>query len=140
MKNRLFITENFKKLIKEELLPIGTKQGIVNDFIEYVKNELELPDTPKINVIHDKNNMSDELRSFATYNLSTHEITVNAHNRNLADVLRSLAHELIHYKQNQNGELSTESGITGSDIENEANALAGILMRNYGKINGKIYE
>jgi len=33
-----------------------------------------------------------------------------------------------------------ESGETGTDIENEANAMAGILMREYGKLNPTIYD
>jgi hypothetical protein len=32
------------------------------------------------------------------------------------------------------------SGETGSDIENEANAMAGVLLRNFGKQNPIIYE
>jgi hypothetical protein len=32
------------------------------------------------------------------------------------------------------------SGETGSNIENEANAKAGVLLRNYGKSNEQIYE
>lgn len=33
-----------------------------------------------------------------------------------------------------------EAGETGSEIENEANALAGILMRDYGKLNLSVYD
>jgi hypothetical protein len=32
------------------------------------------------------------------------------------------------------------SGETGSVIENEANAKAGVLLRDFGKINDSIYE
>ena len=41
-------------------------------------------------------------------------------NRSLGDIMRSLAHELIHYQQKQNGKLQFDGtdGITGSDIEN----------------------
>jgi Zn-dependent peptidase ImmA (M78 family) len=43
--------------------------------------------------------------------------------------LRTLAHELVHLAQANFKELTPEDGVTGSDVENEANALAGILMR-----------
>jgi hypothetical protein len=59
--------------------------------------------------------------------------------RNLMDIGRSLAHELVHSKQNENGGLTAEQGETGSNIENEANAKAGIIMRNWGKLNPDWY-
>jgi hypothetical protein len=42
--------------------------------------------------------------------------------------------------QNEKNELYNEAGETGSEIENEANAKAGVLLRNYGKMNDLIYE
>ena len=47
------------------------------------------------------------------------------------DVLRTLAHELVHWKQCQMGE--ELDGADGSDTENQANAVAGIIMRRFGK-------
>ena len=44
-----------------------------------------------------------------------------------------LAHELVHVAQHQIMPLAANDGATGSDIENEANALAGILMRLWGQ-------
>jgi len=36
--------------------------------------------------------------------------------------------------------LNDNSNETGSDQENESNALAGVLMRKFGKIQPKIFE
>ena len=58
----------------------------------------------------------------------------------MADILRTLAHELVHRKQAEDGRLNITSGETGSDIENEANAQAGVLLRNFGKLNKQIYQ
>jgi Zn-dependent peptidase ImmA (M78 family) len=58
----------------------------------------------------------------------------------MADILRTLAHELVHRKQEEDGRLDINSGKTGSPIEDEANAMAGVLLRNFGKINNSIYE
>jgi Zn-dependent peptidase ImmA (M78 family) len=58
----------------------------------------------------------------------------------MADILRTLAHELVHRKQHEDGRINYESGETGSEIENEANAQAGILLRNFGKLNKQIYQ
>lgn len=36
--------------------------------------------------------------------------------------------------------IAPQSGETGSEIENEANAMAGIIMRDYGKLNLSVYD
>lgn len=130
-----------KQLICEENLPLDGKQLIVNDFISYVSEKLNITDdTPNVDVVFDKTDFTEKNKSFGQYNPNTFEIKIIGYNRNLADTLRTLAHELIHHKQNINGELHEKSGETGSDHENNANALAGQLMREYGKKNPKIFE
>jgi hypothetical protein len=86
------------------------------------------------------NKWAKQMRSFGQYNPANREITVYIKNRNMADILRTLCHEIVHHKQNEEGRLQSDSGKTGSDIENEANAQAGIMLREYGKINNVIYE
>jgi Zn-dependent peptidase ImmA (M78 family) len=58
----------------------------------------------------------------------------------MADLLRTLAHELVHRKQDEDGRIDHNSGETGSEIENEANAQAGVLLRKFGKQNEEIYQ
>lgn len=64
---------------------------------------------------------------------SNNEINVEVKGRHPVDVLRTLAHELTHFAQNLRNEIGPESGETGSDIENEANAEAGVIMRLFSK-------
>jgi len=46
--------------------------------------------------------------------------------------LRTVAHELVHCSQNQqHGQLPDDAGETGSRWENDANARAGIIMRDW---------
>jgi hypothetical protein len=80
------------------------------------------------------------MRSFGSFNPNNDKIWVYVKNRNMADILRTLAHELVHRKQAEDGRIENKSGNTGSDIENEANAMAGILLRKFGKQNENIYE
>jgi hypothetical protein len=49
---------------------------------------------------------------------------------------------MTHHLQNQNGDLvgDAEEGSDGSPIENQANAMAGILIRKYGKKYPEIYN
>jgi hypothetical protein len=56
----------------------------------------------------------------------------------MADILRTLAHELVHHHQKLNGD--ELDGEDGSDTENEANARAGVIMRKFGRENPEIFE
>lgn len=130
-----------KKLLCEENLPIDKKQLIVNDFISYVSEELGIKNNkPDVDVMFEENTTASDNNSFGSYDPGTYSIKIVGYNRNLADTLRTLAHEMIHHKQNLNSELNEKSGETGSEHENEANSLAGILMREYGKKNPIIFE
>lgn len=113
---------------------------ILNDFIKYVFDELstikqiKVERLPKIILTKDKSQTST-LAHFDTQNI---EIVVYVKDRLLADICRSLTHEIVHFFQLEKNELYNNAGDTGSDIENEANSLAGIIMRNYSKINPQI--
>ena len=116
------------------------KSTIIDNFIEFVGNKIELNGNfPTVSVIN-KDGEASKRRSFGGYYPDLEKIDLIANNRNLADVLRTLAHEMVHHKQNVEGRLEENSGDTGSDIENEANSLAGIILREYGKLNPRIYE
>lgn len=111
----------------------------IEAFIEYCHNLLELTDKPEIEIIADIS-FPQEKKTFGYYSPSERKIGVYITNRNLADIFRTLAHELIHHKQNELGMLTQNAGETGSDIENEANAVAGMLLRDYGRKNPTIYQ
>jgi hypothetical protein len=113
--------------------------NVLKDFIGFCKAELNIQTLPKISLLNDKS-FVEQNRSFGEYNPQTTTIKVVALNRNLADICRSLAHELCHHRQNELGMIYNESGDTGTDIENDANAMAGILMRDFGKRNVDVYE
>lgn len=112
---------------------------LIKDFIRHCKEELSIQSLPAIRLIND-GKWVEERRSFGEYSPSEEAVTVYVGNRNTADVFRSLAHELVHHRQHELGMIQQNSGETGSDIENEAHAFAGIIMRDYGKMNPSIYE
>jgi hypothetical protein len=115
------------------------KLSILKDFIAFCRAELNIQTLPKISLLNDKSFVQQN-RSFGEYNPQTNAIRVVALNRNLADICRSLAHELCHHRQNELDMIYDEAGETGTDIENDANAMAGILMRDYGKKNVDVYD
>jgi phage gp16-like protein len=53
--------------------------------------------------------------------------------------MRTLAHELCHYRQWSKDQLHDNSGDTGSDQENEANAVAGVIMRNWNQAHPEMF-
>jgi hypothetical protein len=57
------------------------------------------------------------------------------------DIFRTLAHELVHHQQREHGRIEDphRDGKTGSPIEDEANYMAGRLMRQWGKKNPKMF-
>lgn len=128
MKINQLLTES-KKLEKE----------LVHKFIAFCKQELQLDSLPKIKLLTDTR-YSVTHHSFGGYSPDSKDIQLAISDRHPVDVLRTLAHELTHYKQDLNGELTDTSGETGSPQENEANSMAGIIMRNFGKANPEIYE
>lgn len=126
--------------LDESALPIELKADIVAKFIRFADEKLGLNgDLPKIEVSYDSK-VAQDMHSFGKYVPEKNELLIVAANRNLADVLRTLAHELVHCSQRIKGVLHDKSSETGSEHENEANALAGALMREFAQQYPIIFE
>jgi Zn-dependent peptidase ImmA (M78 family) len=95
-------------------------------------NILNLDRLPKIYFVGHLQH--DVQPSFGEYREGEKILTIALKNRHPNDILRTVAHELVHFKQDLDGNLKDpNSGATGSPQENEANAVAGIIMRNFNK-------
>jgi hypothetical protein len=117
-----------------------SQTATIGEFIKYACKDLGIQNPPRNLTFSYDTKAAKEKRSFGYFDPNSNKIWVYVRNRNMADILRTLAHELVHRKQDEDGRIDYKSGETGSDIENEANAQAGVLLRNYGKINNGIYE
>ena len=115
-----------------------SKAKTINRFMDFASDYLSV-ERPKIKLINQEG-YTQEYRSFGGYLPSEEKIFVVVHNRNMADILRTLAHEMVHHMQNADNRLNPKSGEDGSPEENEANSLAGVLMRKFGRENVDIYE
>jgi hypothetical protein len=131
--------QDLANLLKENISE--SKENSINHFVEYATKKLKLSETPKITLLSGRE-YSEAKTSLGGYNPMSKEIYVAIEGRLTADILRTLAHEMVHRKQDELGLVKDEikDGATGSPIENQAHAVAGILMRNYGKINKQIYN
>ncbi len=87
-----------KKLIKEY------REEINNLLIPHMQKQLGFNHPPTINFAEDSENAQDMFGKTAYYNPSTSEITVYVTNRHPKDIMRSVAHEIVHHAQNQRGE------------------------------------
>jgi hypothetical protein len=138
------LLEMFRKVggvtINEEVLADNQRQQVIEDFMMFACNHLGLnPNDVSVEISQDPEEAKG-MRSFGKQTPSTGVIRVVFANRNLADALRTLAHELVHRKQQLDGRLYAGAGEDGSDIENEANAQAAVIMRKYGAANPIIFE
>jgi hypothetical protein len=109
------------------------KENLEN-FIDFASENLNLKEKPEIILV----NSRDGEMTTANYCPETKKIKIYAKNRALFDIARSIAHELVHHMQNETGQ--ELDGDTGSPCENEANAVAGKLIRLYGKKNPDFYN
>ena len=117
-----------------------SQTGTIGEFIKFAIKNLGLQNTPGSLTLSYDNKQAQDKRTFGFFDPHDKKIWIYVKNRNMADILRTLAHELVHRKQEEDGRLDIKSGETGSPIEDEANATAGVLLRNFGKINNSIYE
>jgi hypothetical protein len=101
--------------------------------------ELNIETPPTIKYGNDLGHVMKN-RSFGSTR-SNGDVWVHVGNRNVADCCRTLVHELIHVKQFQLGSASdTMDDEQRQNIEDVANALAGRMLRVYGKRDASIYE
>lgn len=119
---------SFKEKNKEKL----------NDFVRFVKNELGLETCPTIVIQNHRNGLKTTANY--DYNKPNKIIKVCSKNRALVDVMRSIAHELVHHKQFEQGRLKERPPDIGGDIEDEANAKAGQFIKLFAKENPTIYD
>ena len=111
---------------------------MLDTFVQFASKKLGIKSLPSMRL--EKEPMET---SFGGYNPSEKSIVVISKNRHPMDIYRTVAHELVHHKQNEDGRLGKDiakEGSTGSPIENEANAEAGKIMRWFAKSNPKMFK
>ena len=112
--------------------------NVVQSFVQDVVQRLGIENMPEV-VLHDDPDWSKQNNSFGQYNPDTRTLHVSLVDRHLLDILRTVAHELTHCRQNELDTLPDHAGETGSRWENQANAQAGILMRDFADANPEYF-
>jgi len=107
-------------------------EEILRNFIDFCSKELELESMPVVKLRKDPQ-WSVVNRTFGRYIDDHNLLEVAWGQRHIMDVLRTVAHELTHRHQHERESVPGDAGKTGSPYENEANARAGVLMRDYAQ-------
>ena len=119
-----------------------TRKDFHNDlstFVDFTCDKLGIKEKP---TIHYKDDKGEGQPSFGGYSPGDKKLYVYTRNRHPVDILRTVGHELVHHKQNEDGRLKdvAKEGATGSPIEDEANFMAGRIMRWFGKANPSLFD
>jgi len=119
-----------------ELLTEGreSKETFVDMFKKFLPLAMEILEIDRL----PKMNFESEIDSggqpsFGMYVNDEKTLHVAILNRHPVDILRTVAHELVHFRQDIRDELNDNSGETGSPEENQAHEIAGVIMRNFNK-------
>jgi len=128
----------YSKLSKIKLEE-NLNKDLVSEFMKHVMGELKLEKLPKISLSNDSQEAVN-MHSWGGYRPSDKSINIVIAKRHPADIFRTLAHELVHYKQDLEGRLKPDSGKTGSEDENEANSRAAVIMRNFAQAKPNLFE
>jgi len=104
------------------------KKEKITEFVKFVRKQLQLEKCPTIVL----QNGRGELKTTASYDYSK--------NRAIVDIMRSIAHEMVHHKQFEEGRLVVKPADIGGDIEDEANSKAGQYIKLFAQIDKTIYD
>ena len=115
-------------------------QSLADNLMGYCQKELGFKEPPSLFFQEDPKNAEDTLGRTAHYEPATKKVVVFVTGRHNKDILRSIAHELIHHVQNLRGEFDndhdTSPGYAQKDshmrnMEKEAYLLGNLLFRDW---------
>ena len=93
---------------------------LLSQFYGYAKDKLGFKKDASINFVVDEENSKNPLGTTAHYNPDSMEVTVYTSNRHPKDILRSVAHELVHHRQNCQGKMKDTGPTTPGYAQNDS--------------------
>jgi hypothetical protein len=105
--------KNNSNMDMQELSPL------IDDLASAVQQKVGLKSMPSINLQDDEDNADVLLGKTAYYDPQNKAVTVYVTNRHPKDILRSIAHELIHHGQNLRGEFDKINAIGEGYAQND---------------------
>jgi hypothetical protein len=108
-------------------------EDVLKDFIKFVSEKLRIDELPDLKIADP--GFSKHHKTFGVYFPDAASFTVEVHDRNIVDVLRTVAHELVHHRQ-----MEVNSSKSRTDLEIEATAAAGMLVKLYCENHPDLYK
>jgi hypothetical protein len=130
MRSREFTTENNNtSFLKDE----------VGKFVNWTINQLHIKNKPKV-VLSFNHEEAQQGHHTGKHIEGSNNVWVYVKNRNLVDILRTVFHELVHWRQSELGMIEAGDSYPGSPIESMADMMAGKYIKIYGKENKQIFQ
>lgn len=108
---------------------------LLKRFVGYVIQELKIETNCQIHFVFEHDPMYP---SAGGYMAGQNMVVVAAKNRAIADVMRTLSHELTHHRQFELGMIGPRD-TDNQKLEDQANTYSGRLVRWFGRENKEIY-
>lgn len=103
----------------------------IEEFCQFVYDKLGIMDAPSLTFVERTGQAS-----FGNYSPSTGAIVVATEGRHMCDIFRTVAHEIVHARQMEDGIIDSTPLL---ELEHEANAVAGLLLRDANKEHPEWY-
>ena len=121
---KLYIDKDLKNITPE-------KARLAGEFTLFCADNLPIEDEFKVYLVSERAPYG--ITTTAVYEVNNNCCRIYAKNRALADVLRSVAHEMTHMMQDELGLLGGKIRDAGGFHEDQANARAGELLKLFAK-------
>jgi uncharacterized protein YjaZ len=111
----------------------------VDKFVNWISGKLNLQTKPQIELSYDTEDAQTNHHTGSHVDKSN-KVWVYVKNRNLVDILRTVAHELTHVRQGELNMIQPGDSYPGSPIELLADMFAGKMIKIYGEQNHHIFQ
>ena len=128
------------KIVNESGIDLSLLEELINDFMPFAQETMGFQKPPSLFLKSDLENAKNPLGRTAAYGPDSLEIMVYVDGRHPKDILRSIAHELVHHTQNLRGDLdnilNTDVGYAQNDphmreMEREAYEKGNLCFRDW---------
>ena len=132
--------KKFFKIKNKCGMDLSQTEELFHDLGRFAQKRFGFKKPPTLHLVSDHKNALKPLGKTAYYDPQGMAVTLYTDNRHIKDILRSLAHELVHHMQNENGMLN-DSGYHGKgyaqknknmrEIERQAFEEGSLCMRDW---------
>jgi hypothetical protein len=106
----------------------NTYINVIKVFVDFCFDFQKIKEPLRINLV---SKSYENIPSTGSYSPATKTFNVLCEGRSLVDILRTIAHELQHHKQSEEGKIPTNPQNIGGFLENEANIFAGAIIKMF---------